>query len=74
MRKFEVGNRYSMRSVCDHNCVWSYDVVARTAKTVTLKDIDTGKVIRRVINAVISKESELAFPLGHYSMAPVLRA
>ena len=38
MRKFEVGKTYSMRSACDHNCVWTYTVTARTAQTITITD------------------------------------
>lgn len=30
MTKFEIGKRYTMRSICDSNCVWGYEVVART--------------------------------------------
>lgn len=38
MKKFEVGKGYSMTSVCDHNCVWTYTVTARTAQTITISD------------------------------------
>ena len=38
MIKFEVGKTYSMRSICDSNCVWTYTVTARTAQTITLSD------------------------------------
>lgn len=38
MKKFEVGKRYSMSSVCDHNCIWTYTVTARTAQTITITD------------------------------------
>ena len=24
MKKFEVGKTYSVRSICNHDCVWSY--------------------------------------------------
>jgi hypothetical protein len=36
MTKFEVGRTYSTRSVCDHNCIFSYTVTRRTDKTVWL--------------------------------------
>jgi hypothetical protein len=74
MAKFEVGKTYSMRSICNHDCVWSYTVVSRTAQTVTLSD---GKdTIKCRINAKISEwcNAETVFPLGRYSMAPSLRA
>ena len=38
MRTFEIGKKYSMRSICDHNCVWTFTVTARTAQTVTITD------------------------------------
>lgn len=74
MKTFEIGNTYSMRSACDHNCVWTYEVVARTAQMVTLSDgVET---IKCRINKKISEwnKAETVFPLGRYSMAPVLSA
>ena len=73
MRKFEIGKTYSMRSACDHECIWTYTVIDRTAKTITITD---GKKTRK---CRISKASEIfgaevIYPLGQYSMAPVLRA
>lgn len=38
MKKFEIDTIYSMRSSCDHNCIWTYFVTGRTAQTVTLSD------------------------------------
>lgn len=75
MKKFEVGNWYSMRSVCDHNCVWSYVVIKRTAKTITLMD-DKGSTKTCRINAQYSahRNAETVFPLGQYSMCPTLSA
>ena len=69
---FRVGITYGTRSICDHNCIWFYRVTKRTACTVTLTD-DKGetKVCR------IKKDrdgNEYTYPLGRYSMCPVLRA
>lgn len=74
MTEFEVGKTYSMRSACDHECVWTYTVVSRTAQTVTLTD--GSDTIKCRINAKIStyRGAETVFPLGRYSMAPVLSA
>lgn len=74
MKKFEVGKEYSMRSACDHDCVWTYTVIDRTDKTVKITDGKETKVCK--INAKVSEGSgtESIFPLGRYSMAPVLRA
>lgn len=80
MTKFEVGGKYEMRSACNHDCVWTYEVVKRTAKTVTFKDISRRWDNMQVTLVLrISKYSEMAgtetvFPLGRYSMCPVLRA
>lgn len=74
MKKFEVGQQYSMRSACDHNCVWTYTVTARTAQTVTITD---GKEIKRCrICKQVSewRGAESVYPLGQYSMAPSLSA
>lgn len=74
MKKFEVGKTYSMRSICDYDCVWTYTVIARTAKTVTLTD--GRETIKRRISESTSKftGSESVYPLGTYSMCPVLHA
>ena len=72
MKTFEIGKNYSMTSPCDHNCVWTYTVVARTAQTITITD---GKKVQK---CRISKQSsqffnaEAVYPLGSYSMCPIL--
>ena len=81
MKKFETGKRYQMRSVCDHECIWVYKVVGRTNNTVTLQQIGNDNKPRRLklhyrINRGISelRGAESVFPLGRYSMCPVLSA
>lgn len=74
MKKFEVGTTYSMRSACDHNCVWTYTVAARTAQTITITD---GKKVQKCrISKAISefRGAETVYPFGQYSMAPTLSA
>lgn len=71
IRRFEIGKTYFTSSVCDHNCVYSYEVISRTAKTVTLKD-NCGTVKRRKINTFQGSES--VYPEGVFSMCPVLKA
>lgn len=74
MKKFEIGKTYSMRSICNHECVWTYTVTARTAKTITVTD---GKqTLKLRINQKISEYSnaETVYPLGRYSMCPSLSA
>ena len=76
MTKFEIGKTYNMRSACDHNCIWSYTVIARTACTITLKDNDSNKVSKCRVSKLYSEMNgcETVLPLGSYSMAPVLSA
>ena len=78
MKQFEVNGLYSMRSICDQNCVWQYIVVARTACTVTLTTMEghTPKTIKCRINKRASeyRGGETVYPLGQYSMAPALTA
>lgn len=75
MTKFEAGKSYSMRSACDHECVWTYTVKSRTASTVTLID-EKGKELKcRIIKALSEMDGrETVKPLGSYSMNPLLRA
>ena len=75
MTKFEIGKTYSMRSICDHECVWSYTVTARTAQTITMKD-EHGKVVKCRVSKQVSeyRNSETVYPLGKYSMCPMLSA
>ena len=42
-----------MRSICDHECVWTYIVTAGTAKTVTITDgkqVQNAVSVRRLLN------------------------
>lgn len=75
MMKFEIGKTYYMRSVCNHEAVWSYTVTARTAQTITLT-YGSNESIRCRINKQISEYcgAESVFPIGKYSMAPILSA
>lgn len=74
MKKFEIGQTYTMRSICDHNCVWSYTITKRTAQTITITDGKETKTCR--ISKAISqyRNAETIYPLGQYSMAPSLCA
>ena len=75
MKKFEIGKTYSMRSACNYDCVWTYEVIARTAQMITLKD-DFGKITKCRIAKQTSEyfKAECVKPLGSYSMAPILVA
>lgn len=72
MKKFEIGKTYSMRSACNHECIWTYKVIARTAATITITDGNEVKKCR--ISKGYTDDAEAVLPLGSYSMNPVLRA
>jgi hypothetical protein len=67
LNTFKVGNTYSCRSICDHNCIFTITVAKRTAKTITTTE---GKTLR--IN--IWGGDETVKPEGSYSMAPIIHA
>ncbi len=68
--KFEVGRTYTVRSICDYECVFKFEVVKRTEKTVWLNSSGTIRA-RRVR---IYDNTECCDPHGRYSMSPVLTA
>jgi hypothetical protein len=59
------------RSACDHNCVFTANVLTRSAKSVTV-EVD-GKIKRCKIHAG-HDGVEFIYALGQYSMAPIFRA
>lgn len=68
---FQVGKTYTARSACDHECVFAWTVVARTAKQITLKD-KHGRVTKRGIRTYDGVE--VCSPDGRYSMSPSIYA
>ncbi len=71
IKKFEIGKTYYDHSACNHDCIFSYTVVRRTAKTLVLRD-QFGEIRRRRI--FLSGNVENVMPQGSYSMAPILSA
>jgi hypothetical protein len=73
---FTVGKTYTARSICDRNCIWSFTVTARTAKTVTLSsdDFTDGAKSKRFRPRITLSGDERILPLGNYSMAPAITA
>ena len=67
---FEVGRTYSTRSICDYDCVHSFTILARTAKSVTV-DVH-GKTVRRGVRVYDGVEQFK--PFGSYSMAAIISA
>lgn len=68
--QFEVGKTYACRSICDSDCIFTYRVIARTAKRVTLES--HGEKMVRGIGMIDG--AECCRPEGSYSMCPVIRA
>ena len=74
MKKFEIGQTYSMRSACMHDCTWEYTVTKRTAQTITITDGKETKTCRISKASTQYRGAETIYPLGQYSMAPSLSA
>ena len=74
MKQFEVGKWYSMSSPCDHECIWSYQVISRTEKTIILSDGKEEKRCRISRHSSEFFKAEAVYPLGSYSMCPILVA
>lgn len=70
--KFVVGKVYSTRSSCNHDCIYSYEILRRTDKSVWIKSEVGRGVIRRSVK--VRAGVEYIYPEGRYSMAPVINA
>ena len=68
---FQTGQTYTARSACNHDCVFSFRVVSRTAKFVTLASYgnEDARVGIKIYDGV-----EHALPMGSFSMAPSIHA
>jgi len=71
---FTPGQTVSARSACDSDVVWTFEVVSRTAKFVTLRDLTTSDTMRVGVKTDSFDGGEWALPFGSFSMAPVVRA
>jgi hypothetical protein len=69
--KFEVGRMYYTRSACDHNCIYSLTVLARTAKTIKAEVRGDGVKTLRISEW---RDVEQVKPHGSYSMAAIIGA
>jgi hypothetical protein len=70
MAQFQVGQTYSTRSICDSECIFSFKILARTAKSVTINV--HGKIVRRGLS--LYNGIEQFKPYGSYSMCAVIGA
>lgn len=71
MNKFETGKTYSTRSICDHNCIFTVQVLGRTAKTI--KALVDGRNIK-TLRVSEYNGNEQVKPHGSYSMAAIVGA
>jgi len=70
--RFETDKIYRTRFITDHNLTLDFEVVSRTAKTVKFADYNAGEFVTCRIK--VWEGVETCYPLGRYSMAPILRA
>lgn len=70
MTQFQAGKTYSTRSICDYDCIFSFEVISRTAKQLTLRQ--QGKTFKRGVYSYDGIEH--CKPSGSYSMCPVISA
>ena len=68
---FQTGTTYTARSSCNWDCIFSFRIVSRTAKFIT---VDDGHSTKRVGVSVGDDGVEQALPQGNYSMAPYIYA
>ena len=73
MISFIPGRVYTVRSTCDHECIFRFTVLNRTAKFLSIEDT-FGKVKRVGVSIDFDGTSEICHPLGRYSMSPILKA
>lgn len=69
-KRFEVGETYQTRSICNHDCIFSVKVIKRTEKTVVV--LVDGKETRCKVHNF--DDGEAIYPYGKYSMCPIIRA
>jgi hypothetical protein len=70
MSKFQVGKTYTCRSIGDHECIFRFEIVARTAKQMTINE--HGEIYKRGIHLYDGVEH--CKPHGTYSMCAIIRA
>lgn len=75
--KFEEDKKYWMSSVMDHQAKWIFKVLKRTELTITITPVNgAGEFEKKTLRVkkMPHDGEEFVYPLGRYSMAPVLKA
>ena len=66
----QTGQTLKARSACDHDCIFSVEVIERKGSFVTVKA--QGNVSRKKVMS--DDRGEYVYAMGKYSMAPIFRA
>lgn len=75
MKKFEVGKVYYTRFIGDSDSKLQFEILKRTAKRVTIQNMfDKSETVTVGVKPNYDGSAETCFPLGRYSMAPMLDA
>ena len=74
MRQFEVGKRYTHGWIGDSDLFTTWEVIKRTAQTVTITDGKQTKTCKIVKGLSEMYKAEAVRPFGTYSMSPTLTA
>lgn len=76
MKKFECGKIYATRFIGDHNAILKIKILSRTEKTVKYIILGWPQSNRpiRTARPFIFNRKESIYPLGKYSMAPIIDA
>jgi len=69
-KTFKIGQTYSTRSACDHECIFSFTVKSRSNKFLVLSSNQGEKRV----GVFVYDGTERAMPYGRYSMAPQITA
>ena len=70
MTRFQVGETYYDRSACDHECIFSFTIISRTAKTISFDY--RGETKKRGL--YVYDGVEQFRPFGMYSMCAIVSA
>jgi hypothetical protein len=68
--QFQVGKTYETRSIADYDTIFSFKILARTAKTALITN--RGAPVKRGI--YVYEGVEQIRPYGTYSMCPIISA
>ena len=74
MKVFEIGKTYTHGWIGDSELFTTWKVIKRTEQTITITDGRETKTCK--VNKYLTEieNAECVYPLGRYSMCPILRA